>query len=323
MYYSNMLKRKIASFHSRAGRAGVIYAIAAYSLWGILPIYWKAMKQIPAGEILAHRIFWSFLLLMAVIGFTKKWTEFKKAFSGFKSIVAIFLGSILISINWLIYIWAVNNNHIVEASLGYYINPLFTILLGIVVLRERPDVWQIVAIALAGVGVGFLTLQYGEFPWVALSLAISFGLYGLVKKLSKLSSINGLAAETLLVAPMAFGYLCFRVTDDTSVYPALPVLVIVLVLLSGLATSIPLLLFAQGAKRVPLSTMGFVQYLSPSISLVLGIFIYDEPFTHVEKVSFTLIWIALAIYSFSRKEILKKIIQFSGLKIGRTEIKPD
>jgi chloramphenicol-sensitive protein RarD len=302
-----MLRDRITSFHAREGRAGVIYTLAAYILWGILPIYWKAMKQIPAGEILAHRIFWSFILLMGIILLSRKWTEFKKAFASVRVFAAVLAGSVLISANWLIYIWSVNNNHIVEASLGYYINPLFTIFLGIVVLRERPDFWQLIAIVLAAAGVGFMTIQYGQVPWIALSLAFSFGLYGLVKKLSKLSSINGLAAETLLVAPMAFGFLFIRVTDDNSVYPDLSTLVIVLVIISGLATSLPLLFFAQGAKRVPLSTLGFVQYLSPSISLVIGIYMYHEPFTPVEKISFGLIWIALAIYSFSRKEIMAKI----------------
>jgi chloramphenicol-sensitive protein RarD len=317
-----MIKKRLESFHSRAGRAGVIYTIAAYTLWGILPIFWKAMKQIPAGEILAHRIFWSFLLMIGIIILSKKWSEFRKVFSGFRSVAAIFAGSIFISINWLIYIWAVNNNHIVEASLGYYINPLFTILLGIIVLRERPDIWQIIAIVIAVVGVSFLAVQYGEIPWVALTLAVSFGLYGLVKKLSKLSSINGLAAETLLVAPMAFGFLFYRVTDDSGVYSGLPLVVLILVLFSGVATSIPLLLFSQGAKRVSLSTLGFVQYLSPSISLVLGIFLYHEPFTRIDKISFGMIWLALAIYSFTRKEMMMKIIKRFGLKlkIGKAEI---
>jgi chloramphenicol-sensitive protein RarD len=313
-----MIKRHLESFHSKTGRAGVIYAISAYTLWGILPVYWKAMKQIPAGEILAHRIFWSFLLLIGIIIFSKKWAEFRKAFSNFKSIAAIFAGSIFISINWLIYIWAVNNNHIVEASLGYYINPLFTILLGILVLRERPDIWQIIAIVLALIGVSFLAVRYGQIPWVALSLAVSFGLYGLVKKLSKLSSINGLAAETLLVAPMAFGFLFFRVTDTKGVYFSMPILVIVLVLFSGIATSIPLLLFSQGAKRVSLSTLGFVQYLSPSISLVLGIFLYHEPFTRIDKISFGLIWFALAIFSFSRKEMITAIMKKTGVNLKFT-----
>jgi len=302
-----MLKKHIALLHSKPGGGGVIYTLAAYILWGILPIYWKAMKQIPAGEILAHRIFWSFLLLLGIIVLTKKWKEFRLAFSSFKVIMAVVLGSILISINWLIYIWSVNNNHIVEASLGYYINPLFTILLGVVILRERPDIWQIIALVIATTGVLFVALQYKHIPWVALSLAVSFGLYGLVKKLSKLSSLTGLAAETMMVAPLAFGFLFFKVNDGSGSYTSLPIIIVILILLSGLATSVPLLFFAQGAKRVSLTTLGFLQYLSPSISLILGIFLYKESFTKTDKISFGCIWIALAIYSFSRKEVQNQI----------------
>ncbi len=304
-----MLKKQIAILHAKPGGGGVLYTLAAYSLWGILPIYWKALKQIPAGEILAHRIFWSFILLIGIIIMSKKWKEFKQAFSSFKGVIGIILGSVLISVNWLIYIWSVNNNHIVEASLGYYINPLFTILLGIIVLRERPDFWQIIALIIATIGVVFVAFQYNQVPWVALSLAVSFGLYGLVKKLSKLSSLTGLAAETLMVAPLAFGFLFYKVNDGSGAYQALPIIVIILIIFSGLATSIPLLLFSQGAKRVSLATLGFLQYLSPSISLVLGIFLYKEPFTHIDKISFGCIWIALAIYSFSRKEIKYEIMK--------------
>jgi chloramphenicol-sensitive protein RarD len=304
-----MIKRKLAQLHAKPGGGGIFYSVAAYSLWGILPIYWKAMKQIPAGDILAHRIFWSFLLLIAFVVLTKKRKEFRFAFSSFKMAIAVLSASILISINWLIYIWSVNNNHIVEASLGYYINPLFTIVLGILVLRERPDVWQIIAIIIAATGVSFMALEYNQIPWVALSLAVSFGLYGLAKKLSKLSSLTGLAAETTFLAPFAFGFLLVQVSDTAGIYSELPNYVILLILFSGLATSVPLLLFAQGAKRVPMSTLGFLQYLSPSMSLVLGIFMYNEPFTYVEKISFGCIWLALSIYSISRKEVLSKIRQ--------------
>lgn len=289
------------------GKADIVYPIAAYCLWGILPIYWKVMKQLPAGDILAHRIFWSFLFLAVIISSMRRWSEFRQAFTSIRSLLSISVAAILISANWLIYIWAVNNNHIVEASLGYYINPLLTILLGVVVLREKSDVWQIVAILLAFAGVGLLTYQFGEVPWVAVSLAVSFALYGLVKKLSKLSPLTGLAAETMMVAPLALGYLYMQVSGTTAIYEHLSHGMIVMILLTGVVTSVPLLLFAQGAKRVSLTTLGFVQYLSPSLSLVIGIFIYKEPFTLAYQISFGLIWIALAIYSFSRKEVLSKL----------------
>jgi chloramphenicol-sensitive protein RarD len=245
-------------------------------------------------------------LLISIIITGKKWKDFIKAFYSIKTTLAVVAGSLLISINWLLYIWAVNNNHIVEASLGYYINPLFTILLGIIVLKEKPDVWQMIAIAIAGTGVAFMTMEYNQVPWVALTLAFSFGLYGLVKKLSKLGSLNGLAAETTVLAPFALVYLLSGFIESPQKYIQLPWHVNLLILLSGVATSIPLLLFSKGAKRVSLSTLGFAQYLSPSISLVLGIFLYREPFTSTEKISFGCIWAALAIYSFTRKELFRK-----------------
>lgn len=300
-----MLKH-IGPIAEKKSSSGVWYAIAAYSIWGILPIYWKAMKQIPASDILAHRIFWSFLFLAAIISGMRKWSEFRQAFTSVRSVLAISLASILISTNWLVYIWAVNSNHIVEASLGYYINPLLTIMLGMIVLRERADFWQFVSIALAFVGVGFLTYQYGRVPWVALTLAVSFAVYGLVKKLSRLSSLTGLAAETMMVAPLALGFLIFQISSQAVAYVHVSAWLVVMIVLTGVVTSVPLLFFAQGAKRVSLSTLGFVQYLSPSLSLLIGVFIYKERFTHIDLISFSCIWVALAIFSFSRKEVLAK-----------------
>ena len=300
-----MLKH-IAPTAEKKSNSGVLYAIGAYGIWGILPIYWKAMKQIPAGDILAHRIFWSFLFLAAIISGLRKWDEFRHAFTSVRSILAVSLASILISTNWLVYIWAVNSNHIVEASLGYYINPLLTIMLGMIVLRERADFWQFVSIALAFIGVGFLTYQYGRVPWVALTLAVSFAVYGLVKKLSKLSSLTGLAAETMMVAPLALGFLIFQISTQAVAYVDISLWMVAMIILTGVVTSVPLLLFAQGAKRVSLSTLGFVQYLSPSLSLLIGIFIYKEKFTHIDLISFSCIWVALAIFSLTRKEVLDK-----------------
>lgn len=282
-------------------KSGIIYPIGAYVLWGILPIYWKLMKQLPAGDILAHRIFWSFIFLAIIITITRKWSNFKQGFKSKRTVLAVMLASILISANWLIYIWAVNSNHIVEASLGYYINPLVTILLGRIVLHEKADKWQTTSIIIALVGVAYLAYQFGSIPWVALSLALSFAFYGLVKKMSSLAPLNGLAAETLMVAPLALFYL-FQFGNAAS-YENLPITTYLLILMTGIVTSIPLLLFAKGTKCVSLTTIGFVQYLSPSISLLIGVFIYNEPFTHAHQVSFTLIWIALAIYTLTRNEV--------------------
>lgn len=290
---------------NRKHNSGIIYPIAAYSMWGILPIYWKLMKQIPSGDILAHRIFWSFIFLALILTGMHRWSELQKIFKSARVFLAVVAASILISLNWLIYIWAVNSNHIVEASLGYYINPLLTIMLGSLVLRERTDKWQLTAITLAFIGVAYLTFQFGSIPWVALTLAISFALYGLVKKMSSLAPLTGLAAETMLVAPVALGFLLFQASNTTT-YTHLSFQMAMLILLTGVVTSVPLLLFAQGAKRVSMTTLGFVQYFSPSISLLIGIFLYNEPFTTAHQVCFGLIWAALVIYSFSRKEVLAK-----------------
>ena len=214
---------------------------------------------------------------------------------------AIAAAAILISINWLVFIWAVNNNHIVESSMGYYINPLLTILLGTVVLKEKRDRWQTLSIVLAFTGVAYFTYQFGSLPWVAITLAVSFALYGLVKKMSPLNSLVGLTAETIMVAPFAVLYLIYQGSTSTT-YESISISTIVLILLSGVVTSIPLLLFAKGAKRVSLTTLGFVQYITPTISLLIGVFVYGETFTLAHRICFVLIWISLLIYSTTRKK---------------------
>ena len=280
---------------------GIFYPLAAYLLWGLLTIYWKQLSIIPAWDILAHRIFWSFLFLAAILTFNHRWGEFKVAFSSKRSIITIAAAAILISINWLVFIWAVNNNHIVESSMGYYINPLLTILLGTVVLKEKRDRWQTLSIVLAFTGVAYFTYQFGSLPWVAITLAVSFALYGLVKKMSPLNSLVGLTAETIMVAPFAVLYLIYQGSTSTT-YESISISTIVLILLSGLVTSIPLLLFAKGAKRVSLTTLGFVQYITPTISLLIGVFVYGETFTLAHRICFVLIWISLLIYSTTRKK---------------------
>ncbi|MHB8075399.1 MAG: EamA family transporter RarD [Desulfosporosinus fructosivorans] len=299
-----MLNKLMRTLGERSYGKGIAYAILSYVLWGILPLFWKALKQIDASEILASRILWSFVFLLLILLTVGGLRDLQKVFSSAKTILSVFIGSLLITANWFIYIWAVNNNHVIEASLGYYINPLFTVVLGIVVLKERIDKWQVVSLLLALLGVIVITVQYGKMPWVALLLAISFGLYGLVKKLSDLTSIIGLTAETMIIAPIALGYIVYQQVEGTSTLTALPLNVLILVVLTGIVTAIPLLLFAQAAKCVSLSTIGFIQYLSPSITLLMGIFLFKEVFTGVDFMSFGLIWLALGIYSFSRKDFL-------------------
>ena len=307
----------MCALSERSQRMGVLYAILAYTIWGILPLFWKALKQIGAGEILASRILWSFVFSLLILIILRGLGDLKNAFSNGKTILSVSLGALFITANWFIYIWAVNSNRVIETSLGYYINPLFTVLLGVIVLKERIDRWQIVSLLLALLGVIIITVQYGRVPWVSLLLAISFGLYGLVKKLSNLTSIIGLTMETMIIAPLALGYIVYKQVEGTSSLVALSWEVSILVVLTGVVTAIPLLLFAQGAKCVPLSTLGFIQYLAPSIALILGIFLFKEDFSRVDLISFGLIWMALGIYSFSRKNFLDFSINKRFLRFFR------
>ncbi|WP_101842274.1 EamA family transporter RarD [Halobacillus sp. Marseille-P3879] len=289
-------------------RLGIIYTSGAYVLWGFLPIYWKLMQHIPPFEILAHRIIWSAVFMTIVILFLRKRREFvveaKQVWQKKRSLIGITLASLMISLNWLTYIWGVNNNHVVEASLGYYINPLVSIMLGMIVLKETFTRPQWIAFLLAASGVIYMTVHFGSVPWIALLLAFSFGMYGLLKKLVPLNAMFGLMIETLIVSPLALIYL----TGITRSYEQVNWISwnTVLVFGAGIATAIPLLLFAAGAKRIPLSLVGFLQYFAPTIMLILGVFLYEEPFTDVHAVSFILIWSGLAVYTFSRFKRLRK-----------------
>jgi chloramphenicol-sensitive protein RarD len=238
--------------------------------------------------------------------FTKRMGKIKEAFKDKKSIVFIMLASVLIGINWFVYIWAVNSNHIVESSMGYYINPLMSVLLGMLVLKERMNLWQYVALILAAAGVASIAIQYGSIPWVAIVLSVSFALYGLCKKMIKVESAVGLALETLMLAPFAFIFLVFKQVQGTSAFLNSTWLVTLLLFCSGIATATPLLWFAKGAKRVELSTIGFLQYISPSISLILGITIFKEQFSKAHIISFSFIWAGLAIYTLSQLGVFKR-----------------
>ncbi len=293
--------------YSHSKYIGIWYAVAAYTAWGFLPLYWKGLQQVPAAEILAHRILWSFLFVSAILVVYGRWRSIKEVIADRKNRIGIFLGALMISANWFIYIWAINADQIVEASLGYYINPILMILLGLAVLRERLDFWQLISVLMASTGVAIITLQYGKIPWVALSLALTFGLYGLVKKLVKVDSIIGLALETIFVAPVALIYVITKQLGGTGSFGTVSFNITLLLICSGVATATPLLWFAQGAKRVPLSTIGFIQYLSPSISLLLGIFLYKEQFTKVHLISFGFIWCALVMYTVSRTSFMRQL----------------
>lgn len=280
--------------------AGVWYTIAAYGAWGILPLYWKALQAVPASQILANRVIWSFVFVGVLLTLTRRWADFKQIFSNRKNMLSLTLGSLLISANWFTYIWAVNTDQVIATSLGYYINPLVTVLLGLLVLRERLDRWQIVSLLLATAGVAIVAFRYGEIPWVSLALALTFGLYGLVKKLVKVDATLSLGMETVIVTPLALAYLLFCQINGSSAVGHVAYSKLLLLVLSGVITALPLLWFAEGAKRIPLSTVGFIQYLSPTIGLLLGVFLFKEPFTETDAISFGFIWAALALYTLSR-----------------------
>ena len=290
-------------------KLGAIYTALAYTIWGILPIYWKMVEKVSPLAILGHRIVWSFAFMMALIISLHKWrdfiVEFKKTWHNKKTALTITCASLILSINWLTFIWAVNSEHIVETSLGYYINPLVSILLGMIFFKEKFNFYQWLAFIMALAGVLYITFQFGSVPWVALLLAFSFGIYGLLKKKVDLSAMLGLGIETMVMTPVAAIYLIYLASGQWSSVNWLsstPYLLFG----AGIVTAIPLLLFASGAKKIPLSMVGFLQYIAPTLILILGVFLYGEPFTHVHLVSFVLIWMGLLIYTYSRFKTVKE-----------------
>ncbi|GAM13605.1 EamA family transporter RarD [Mesobacillus selenatarsenatis] len=288
-------------------QAGVLYAAFSYILWGFLPVYWKLLDHVNADEILANRVFWSFFFIALILVINKKWGLFKGTLRGLaqnkKQLAALAVASMLISINWFMYIWAVNTDQMIEASLGYYINPLVSVFLGMVFLKERLSMLQYVSFALAAIGVLIMTISYGQFPWIALSLAISFGLYGLAKKLIKVDSAVGLALETLVVMPLAALYIGYLLNQGTNSLFAGSLSTTLLLAGAGAATAVPLLFFAKGAQRIPLATLGILQYIAPTLTLILGVFIYHETFSSIHLLAFTFIWSALILYSLSRTKL--------------------
>lgn len=286
--------------------AGVIYGILAYTAWGILPLYWKLLNIVPALEILAHRIIWSFVFVGVLLIASGGWQTLLTVVKNKKNLFFLFVCGFLISLNWFTYIWAVNSNHVIEASMGYYINPLVVVLLGVVVLKEKLTRWQGLAIFLASVGVLILTVQYGQVPWVALILASTFALYGLSKKLIKVDYISGLALETIIVMPIALVYIITQQTQGIGSVGRVPFQTTFILFGSGIVTAIPLLWFAKGAQKVKLTIMGFLQYIAPTISLLLGIFVFKEYFSAIHFISFSFIWAGLAIFIMTNLSALHK-----------------
>ncbi|MEW4328116.1 EamA family transporter RarD [Rossellomorea marisflavi] len=294
----------------KSSQTGIAYTALSYLLWGILPIYWKFLGDVPADEILANRIFWSFWFMLLFLLVTRRFKGFtsylKTSLTKKKQVLALLVASLLISANWFIYIWAVNTDQMVEASLGYYINPLVSILLGVFILKEKLTRAQILSFGLAAAGVLVLTLSYGDFPWIAFGLAFSFGLYGLAKKLIQVESSIGLTLETMTIAPVSIVYLLFLYQDDSLALFHTGTGTDLLLIGAGAATAIPLLFFSRGAQQIPLYMVGFLQYIAPTITLILGVWMYHEPFSTVHAIAFCFIWLALAVLTTSRLQLARK-----------------
>jgi chloramphenicol-sensitive protein RarD len=287
-------------------QAGPLYAVLAYGAWGLLPVYWKLFGNTPAVEVLSHRMIWSAVFLCSVLLVQRRWPDLLALLKSPQQVRVLLLTATLLSCNWGLYIYGVNSDRVVETSLGYYINPLVTVLLGFIFLKERLHRGQQVAVLLATAGVGYFIWQLGTVPWIGLGLAITFAFYGLLRKIVQAGPLVGLAVETLLITPVVLLFVGYLATQGNSHFGETP-LKTLLFMGAGVATSMPLLWFNNAANRLRLSTLGFFQYLAPSIALVLGVFLYGEPFTVAHGVTFGCIWAALAIYSATSLRLRKAV----------------
>ena len=275
--------------------SGFLYALGAYVVWGILPIYWKWLQHVPAGQIIGHRIAWSFILLLTFIITTRQWQKFRSELKR-RVLIIYSLAGCLLCVNWLVYVYGVNAGFIVETSLGYFINPLLSLVLGMVFLGERLRPAQWLPVGLATCGVVYLTITYGSQPWIALTLALTFGIYGLVKKIAPLGSLHGLTLETGFLFLPATIYLLFTDYSGQGAFGHDDLQTNMLLLGAGVVTIIPLLLFASAARRITLTMVGIMQYIAPSLQFLIGVFIYKEPFTRTKLIGFMMVWIALIIF---------------------------
>lgn len=279
---------------------GVAYALACYGFWGLNPLYFKLVAAVPALEVVAHRTVWTVLLLALLMTAGRRWPAVIEALRSPRTRLLLALSTLVMTCNWLVYIWAINVERVLETSLGYYINPLFSVLLGVVVLRERLAPLQALAVLLAGLGVLNLALGGddlpGGLPWVAVTLALTFGLYGLIRKTVRIGPAEGLLVETTLILPFALGYLIYLAASGAGSFAAVDRETDLLLLASGPVTMLPLVWFAAAARRLPLSLVGFFQYIAPTGHFLLAVFAFGEPFTRTHLVTFVLIWTAVALF---------------------------
>jgi chloramphenicol-sensitive protein RarD len=276
---------------------GVVYAALAFLWWGLFPLYFRIVTTVPAPQILAHRVMWCLVFLAAILTVRRQWGWLRQVLRQPRVLAAFVASALLIGANWLAYIWAVNHGHVLEASLGYFITPMVNVLLGVTLLHERLRRAQWLALVIATAGVLWLTVQAGRPPWIALSLAITFGSYGLLRKIAVLGALEGLTLETMLLAPLALLVLGMATLDGSARFPAPDALTDVWLMALGPITAIPLLLFAAAARRLSMATLGIVQYLGPSIQFLLGVWVFNEPFSAGRLIGFGGIWLALLIYT--------------------------
>lgn len=282
---------------ARLDRRGLLAAIGAFAIWGLLPLYLKLLHQAPVFQIMTHRVVWCCLFVFGWLGVRGELGHVTRALADGVTRLRLFASAVMITINWLTYVWAVGNGHVVEASLGYFINPLVSVLLGVLFLSEKLNPRQWIAVALAALGVAWLTWQVGRPPWIALTLAFSFGLYGFVRKTVVVDAVAGLAVETLLILPFALAWLLFEYGRGASVFGVVSWQLDALLVASGLLTAVPLVLFAFGVRRVPLTTIGLLQYMAPTLQLITALLVFKEPFTAVQAVGFGCIWLGLVVYA--------------------------
>ena len=295
----------------REYKKGISYALSSYFMWGLLPIYWKSISNVDSYEILCWRVVLSLVFMFALIFLTGKkefWMESRRIFKNRKVFLSVFVAGFIVTLNWMIFIVAVNNGKIVQTSLGYYINPLISILFGIYYFKERLNAWLKIAFVLAAVGVVIMIVRVGEIPWISFSLAITFAIYGLIKKTLSVSVVTGLTLETLFMTPFCAAYIYYRYANGVSALQG-ESFIQFLVMLSGIITAVPLLLFSAGAKLLPLNILGFLQYISPTLSLLVGVFVYKEVFTANHFIAFAFIWMALLVFTLSQTVFFNKWVE--------------
>jgi chloramphenicol-sensitive protein RarD len=301
---------------------GILYALGAYTLWGILPVYWKALERVPPIQILGHRVVWSFALLAVILLVRREGNALIAARRSRRVLLLSALAAGLLGVNWLVYIWGVNSSHIVESSLGYFINPLVSVLLGVLFFKERLRPLQWTAVGMAACGVIYLTIRSGALPWISLVLALTFGFYGLLKKTSPLEALPGLSLEMVILFLPALAYLLLAQSLGSGAFGHAGAETNLLLAFTGVITALPILMFGMAARSIPLSLVGLLQYIAPTCQFLLGVLAYGEPFTPDRLIGFSIIWLALLLYWLEGWQRRRKNAIVQGAQAEAAPLKP-